>query len=205
MQSFDSVSAWLADLRSGDRSAAAQSIWDRYMTQLLKLAKIKLGGMGGPVADEEDVAAAVFASFCRGAEKDAFSSLDDRTDLWAVLVMLTERKAIDQARKLHAKKRGGGQVRGESVFQTADSPSVDARGMDQIADGLPTPAFAAEVAEACAKLLQPLNDQQQRVALLKLEGHTNVEIKDQLGVSLSKVEFTLRIIRKVWSASDDRI
>ena len=42
-----------------------------------------------------------------------FPELDDRQDLWKVLVMLTARKAVDQLRRGHAQKRGGGLVRGE--------------------------------------------------------------------------------------------
>lgn len=47
------------------------------------------------VADEEDVVAVAFASFCRGIAANRFAVLDDRDDLWQVLVVLTERKAVE--------------------------------------------------------------------------------------------------------------
>ena len=45
------------------------------------------------MADEEDVALSAFKSFVRAVQEDRFLKLDDRDDLWQILVMLTLRKA----------------------------------------------------------------------------------------------------------------
>ncbi len=76
------------------------------------MASRKLGDLPRRVADEEDVVLSAFHDFLRGVEEGRFTRLDDREDLWQVLVMLTERKAIGLRRKTQAEKRGGGQVRG---------------------------------------------------------------------------------------------
>jgi FixJ family two-component response regulator len=42
--------------------------------------------------DAEDVLVSVFDRFFRAAQEDRFARLDDRDDLWQLLLMLTERK-----------------------------------------------------------------------------------------------------------------
>jgi DNA-directed RNA polymerase specialized sigma24 family protein len=43
-----------------------------------------------------------------------------------------------------------------------------------------------------------LEDDLQQVALAKLEAYTNQEIGDRLDCSVSTVERSLRLIRKIW-------
>src|SRR5262249_36398416 len=59
-------------------------------------------------ADEEDVALSALASFCRGAEQGRFPRLEDRDDLWALLVVIAARKAVDLRQREGRQKRGGG-------------------------------------------------------------------------------------------------
>src|SRR2546423_1031621 len=81
-------------LKAGDRSAA-QQLWERYFHRLVGLARSKLRGTARRAADEEDVALSAFDSFYRRAELKKFPRLDDRDDLWQLLVVITLRKAID--------------------------------------------------------------------------------------------------------------
>ena len=89
-----SVTRWLHELVAGDQ-AAAQELWNRYFQRLVGLARSKLRGAPRRAADEEDVALSAFDSFCRGAEQGRFPRLDDRDNLWRLLVVITERKACD--------------------------------------------------------------------------------------------------------------
>src|SRR5262245_56875046 len=89
-----SVTIWLDKLRVGD-SLAAQKLWQGYFHRLVGLARAKLRSLPRRSADEEDVALSAFDSFCRGVEVGRFPKLDDRDDLWQVLFMITERKAMD--------------------------------------------------------------------------------------------------------------
>jgi DNA-directed RNA polymerase specialized sigma24 family protein len=143
------------------------------------------------------VALSAFHSFCRAAEAGRFPRLDDRDDLWAVLVTLTERKAFATAARQTAAKRGGGAVRGDSVLVSPDgTPAVEPPAPD------PTPAFAAEVAEQCDLLLERLAAREplmRDVAVWKLEGFTNEEIAARAGKSLATVERKLALIRSLWS------
>src|SRR5262249_47766942 len=107
----ESVTHWLGLLQGGD-AAAAQRLWQRSSHRLGGLARAKLQGGPRRAADEEDVALSAFASFCRAAEAGRFPQLEDRHDLWRLLVTLTERKACNLVRDQRRQKRGGGAVLG---------------------------------------------------------------------------------------------
>jgi DNA-directed RNA polymerase specialized sigma24 family protein len=190
-----SVTYWLRQLAAGDPSAA-RPLWERYFTQLVQLARARLRGLRPRAADEEDVALSAFASFCRGVAKGRFPQLNDRNNLWGLLFTLTERKAIDLAQQEGRQKRGGGRVDGESALPHSTETGS---GLDQVAGLEPTPAFAAEVAEECQRLLDGLdNDELRQLAVAKLEGYTNAEIAIQIGCAEVTVERRLRLIRKRW-------
>lgn len=198
MSSHDSVTEWLRELKQGD-SSAAQRLWQRYVERLIRLAQRKLGGIPRRVCDEEDIVSAAFASFCQGVEARQFGRLDDRDDLWQILVVLTERKANDQKRRHLAAKRGGGRVRGESVFEAGNSGETSLPGIGHILDSAPTPEFAAETLDQLRALLHALQDDALRqLTIAKLEARSNEEIAQQLGISLRSVERRLSLIRQIW-------
>src|SRR5258708_22757005 len=112
MSSMGSVSQWLGLLKAGD-AEAAQKLWERFYARLVNLARTKLRGLPRGQADEEDLALSAFDQFCRAAQQGQFPQLEDRGDLWEVLALLTERKALDHRRRERRQERGGDQVRDE--------------------------------------------------------------------------------------------
>jgi len=195
MSSRGSVTGWLDLLKAGDH-AAAQQLWARYFSALVKLARKKLRNLPRRAADEEDVALSAFDSFFRAAKQNRFPRLDDRHDLWQVLALLTARKVTAHQRHEHRKKRGGGAGLGESTYVNMDSVGPE---MDQFFGRDPTPEFVVEVAEEFRRLLDSLGDDRLRtVAVRKMEGYTTEEIARELGCDPRTVERKLRSIRKLW-------
>ena len=191
----NSISQWLDDLKAGDE-LAAKHIWSRYVAKLVRIAHSRLATSPRRVADEDDVVVRAFAAFFRGVEDGRFSRLSDRNDLWQILVMLTERHAIDQQRAERAQKRGGGKTRGNSVFGGEENVAL---GFEQMEDPAPTPAFAMQASEELQFLLSRLRDPLlERVALRKLEGFTNQEIAKEIDMAVSTVERKLKTIRQIW-------
>jgi RNA polymerase sigma factor (sigma-70 family) len=194
----DAVTVWIQRLAPGDREAT-ERLWKRYYQQLLHLAREKLGHQRR-VTDEEDVVVSVFDSFCRAAAAGRFPELDDREDLWRVLVALTVRKAIDHLRHGQRQKRGG-RVRGESVFAADDDPS--AAGIDQVLGDEPSPELAAMVVEQYESLLARLDDPALReIALLRLENYGLAEIAQRLDCSVRTVKRRLAMIRQRWHVEE---
>ena len=197
LQPDGSVTHWLGALKGGD-AAAAQRLWERYFDRLVRLARAKLGAMPRGAADEEDVALSAFHSFCQGAARGRFPRLDDRDNLWRLLVTITARKALDQVRRQARQKRGGGRVLVGSA-QAGGEDDTDGAGLDQVVGQEPTPQFAAMVADECRRLLAALGDETLRqVALLRMEGYSDEEIAARVDCSLRTVSRKLALIRKAW-------
>src|SRR5262245_60962916 len=180
----DSVTTWIESLKAGD-AEAAQKLWQRYFEALVRLARDRLRGAPRAVADEEDAALNAFDSFVRGAARGRFPRLDDRDDLWRLLVIITERKALDQVQSERRQKRGGGRV----VSMAGPDGSGDTGGDPvRVTDPTPTPEFAAMLTDECRVLLGRLRDDSLRqVALLRMEGYTNEEVAERLGCSLRTI------------------
>lgn len=191
---------------SGGDDQAAQRLWDRYFARMVRLAKRKFDAIGinRRAADEEDIAQGAMISFFRRAADGQFD-LGDREELWKLLVTITIRKAYAEMKKQRAKKRGSGQVRGESIFIKAGQDE-GVGGLGQVLGDAPTPELAALTAERCEELLNLLKDDTQRaVAKYKLEGHSNEEIAKLLDCVPRTVERKLNRIREKWSGALDAV
>ena len=203
MSSDHSITLWIADLKNHEDDQAQHEIWNRYFKRLVGLARFKLGDAPRRAENEEDVAVSALSCFFAGVGKGKYPELRDRTNLWPLLAKITARKAINQRRDAMRQKRGGGQVRGESIFLNAEDAS--ALGLaDVIADDI-TPAHLATLEEERTRLFEALPDEVLRtVALKKLEGYQNAEIAADLGVSERTIERKLHRIRNLWTLEIDR-
>jgi RNA polymerase sigma factor (sigma-70 family) len=186
-----SVTQLIEQVKAAD-SQAAHQIWRRYFERLLPLARAKLRRRPDAAVDADDVLVSVFDRFFRAAKENRFARLQDRDDLWQILLMLTERKAADQVRRAAAVKRGG------NARAPAGSNGEPAN-VAQLSDPAPGPEFAAAFNDSLARAIGRLTDEKTReVALLRMEGYENREIAGRLQISLSSVERKLRVIREVW-------
>ncbi len=194
MNSGGSITHWIDEIKGGNREAA-QGLWERYFARLVRLARLQISEKNRRVSDEEDVALSVFGTFCRAAEEGRFPNLSDRDSLWRLLVKMTAHKAIDQNRRQNRLRRGGGNVRGESVF--GNNPAGDdQQALAQVIGNEPTPEFAAMMTEQIARLLGLLDDPElKELALAKMEGYTNLEIATRLNCSERTIERRLKLIR----------
>lgn len=193
------ITQLLISAKDGDEQAAIE-LWNAYFHRLAAVARRKLRGAPTRASDEEDAVLSAFGNMLEGIKANRFAQLEDRDDLWQVLVMLTARKSIEHRRRAEAQKRGGGQVRGESVFDQQFDDSDVALGIAAIIAEEPTPDFLAEMEEQCQQLLNVLDDDLRTVALLRLEGYLNREIAEKTEHTISWVERKLRLIRTAWSS-----
>ena len=119
MENSEHITNWLTGLKSGDE-AAAQAVWERYYAKLLKLACRNMVALRKREVDEEDVALSAMNTFLRGAANGRFPRLNDRHDLWKILLTCTLRKVSKQRKRQTAEKRNEERLRGDSMFSAND-------------------------------------------------------------------------------------
>jgi DNA-directed RNA polymerase specialized sigma24 family protein len=200
-----SITRCVAELRAGDH-AAAQILWERYFDHLVRLARRRLAisRRAGADADEEDVALSAFDSFCAGLAGGRFPRLEDRDDLWGLLVVITARKASAQADRRRAFKRGGHLFRIDQAHGGGNNSAAAADPLIEIVAREPSPEFAAMVADETAHLLDRLGDATLRqIALWRMEGYTSDEIAGRLNCARRTVARRLDLIREIWGADAD--
>ncbi len=199
--SFDdnhSVSRLIERLKS-DKPDAANEIWQLYFQRLLPVARSKLATVRDPSIDEEDILVSVFDRFFRAASEGRFAKLNDRDDLWQILLMLTERNAHDQRRRSTTEKRGR-----DRVVNQSNLANLDMQQLREIVGREPNPDQIVAFNEHLSACLLGLREVSTReVAIMKLEGLSNQEIGEKLEISLSSVERKLRVIREVWQRKFD--
>lgn len=189
-----SVTNWIHGLQEGNEEAL-EKLWERYFHRLTELAKGKLRNIPTRVSDEEDIALNVLYALSDGAAAGKFDELKNRDELWRLLVAMTSCRVVDQIRGQTAQKQGGGQVRGDSVMDHGDI----AGGFDRFISTDPSPDFLASLEEETQGLFELLPDDTQRqIAKYRLEGYTNEEIGEKLGMSSRTVERKLVLIRMAW-------
>jgi RNA polymerase sigma factor (sigma-70 family) len=191
----NSTTFWVNQLKAGNREAA-QAIWRRYCRRLIELARKRLSGNASlGIADENDIAQSAFASFYRAAEQGRFPQLANSSDLWRLLIAITQRKISHQLRDQNRLKR--------KPISCDKADQREPINLDDIAGKEPTPQFGAIAIESFRELLDQLgNDTLRTVAVMKMEGYTNYEISERLTCSLSTVERKVRRIRHEWSSVD---
>ena len=199
MPSSESITQWIHQLKERERDAV-QKLWERYFPRLVRHAQHWLRRAPLRAVGADDIALSAFASFCLRAEQGRFPKLDDRDDLWQLLVVIAFRKMCNQV-KYEARR----QPRNGRVIPISQ---LDARGEEPLFATLigraPDPALAVEVADSCRRLLDMLPTAELRqVAMWKLEGYTNEEIAPRLnggkGRSLAAAERKLKFIRLIWA------
>lgn len=196
MPSDGSVTRWIDQLHRGDAAAASQ-LWDRYFHRLVALARKKLADAPRGMADEEDVALSALESFCRDAEKGRFPDLEDRHDLWRILVVITVRKAGHLRRDETRQKRGG------PVHAAEEGESADRR-LEALLSREPDPGTAALAADEHHRLMGLLGeDELRRVAQRRMDGGSVEEIARELGYAPRSIKRKLHLIREIWQKESD--
>jgi len=195
----DSISEWFGRLKAGE-AEAAQRLWNRYSSDLLRFAKQRLSTSPNGMADEEDIAQSVFGSIWRGATEGRFAEVTTRDELWWLLLGITKRKAVDHIRRETAQKRRRRQEPPDLQNDVAQQPAWQFS-LDDLVSSSPTPDFLVALEDQYSRLLGLLRDDRLReIAILRIEGYTVAEIADRMSIGLRAVERKLQLIRAKWKS-----
>jgi RNA polymerase sigma factor (sigma-70 family) len=195
-QSIGSVTILLNQVKDDISSEAAQKLFERYIRQLEWVARGKMGGLKHTVSDEEDFAVTVLGQFFLGVRSGRFPKLNDRHDLWQILLLIMNPSHTDAFRRNQRKELG------ESAIVAATPDGSEVGGVGDLVATAVTPKDLAEWEDQIRHLLAQLPQEKWRqVALWKLEQRTNSEIARLLKCSVRQVERILEAIREQWQAS----
>ena len=194
------VSQWIVGLKESDgdvdKHVAQEKVVGTYFEKLVRLARHRLRNLQNVVEDEEDAALSALDSFFRAVDEDRFPKLDNREDLWRLLVTITVRKVRRQRERQMAQKRGH-----KTTTQSDTKPSKSkkhASVLDFIEDK-EHKIIEYELIETLEHSLDMLGDPAlKQIAQQKLEGKTNSEIGAALKISKRTVDRKLAIIRGSW-------
>ena len=137
-------------------------------------------------------------SLLRNAFKARLNGIQNRDELWRVLITITARKANALQQTQKADKRGNGAVRGDSVFGHPETPHQP--GFQSLEDSGDPNRFVDKLVGECRERIESLPDKTlQEIALKRMEGYEVAEIALQLGVSKATINRRLARIRGLWS------
>src|SRR5262249_57419511 len=123
--------------------AAPQSVGERHPRQRGARAPQEAQSARRRGAGGEDGVQERFHNLFQGGRRRRFPQLNDRDNLWRLLVVITARKALDQLAHEHTRRQGGGALVGESPI----SPGADEVALEQVVGDEPSPEVAAKVAK----------------------------------------------------------
>ena len=182
--------------KTGDK-AAADALISRYYDRVVRAAKRRLQGVRIRASSEEDIAASVFESLWKLADQNRLgdSDLVGPDELWRLLSTLVRFKARDHVRNERRQKRGGDQLRGESVFGDPENNA----GIDGLEVREESIASFAAFREQHLLLMDKLEDDDLReIVTMRLEGYKVKEIADHFDRSERWVKRKLAMIRNCW-------
>ena len=176
---------------------ACSALWDAVYGRLLTIVRSRLAVQHRRAADEEDLALSAIHSFVHAAEAGRLKSVQGRDDLWRVLITIMLRKMGALTERETAEKRGSGDVRGDSVFESRNASQCG--GFDHVPDPRDPSRFVDELLGECRERMQSLPDSTlQKIALRRMEGFEVTEIAAELGVAVATIKRKLARIRQMW-------
>ncbi len=183
-----------------DEPDAVEPLCTLYYEKLAAIARRRFGSFPLRVIDEYAIANDVLQAFHARARRGEFATIREPSGLLLVLSQLTRDRVVDAIRRQTAQKRGGGRIRGNSIFSPTDGQrSGD---FDRFRGEQETPSTKEIATEQIQQLLDKLSDSDLRTILvLRYEGLTNEEIAEQMQLSIATVERKRRRIRE--QLSDD--
>jgi hypothetical protein len=181
------ITQLLQQLGSAD-ATVNERLFRFYRCQLQEAARNALAGHNRRVEDEEDLLSVVLGDFLMAGAGGLIQVPDSREDVLRMLWVRVYQRARNMVRDEHRQRRGGGRVRGDSVFGNPDNEDYEG-GFDCFPDDSPLPEEAVLLAENVAELHQRFFDclgpVLEPVGRLWLQGYTPTEIANQLNVGLS--------------------
>ncbi|MFL5331253.1 MAG: RNA polymerase sigma factor [Gemmataceae bacterium] len=162
---------------------AAGTLYERYASRLLALAKARCGDDLRSRVDAEDIVQSVFGSFFRGASQGLYS-VPSGDEIWGVLLVIALNKMRSKGRHHRSAKR--------DVRKTVSGDQLSQNGIEPPATDSATHAMLQMVID---EVLAKLPAGYHQVVRMRIEGYEVAEIAAKTGRSLRTTERVLQDFR----------
>ena len=183
-------------LRGGSQ-AAASDLFTRFPTRLVSLARSRMDARVQQKVDPEDVVQSVYKSFFLRAADEQFA-FDNWGSLWTILAVITLRKCGHRIEHFRAACRD---VRREQPRAASDFDESLAS-FEAIARD-PQPSEAAALTETLEQVMQQLDEREQQILTLRLQGYSTAEIAPLVQRTDRTVRLVLERVRKLLESRRD--
>ena len=152
--------------------------------------------------DEEDVLQSVYRVLASGDTPEKYKDLNNRVDLWKLLVTITNRRVSN---KINRHRSAGRNVGMEWKPAGAPGDANKVSPLQEIIAASPGPDENVISMIEVGRLLGLLDDPLRRIALWKLDGYTNEEIAGagMMDCAVRTVERKLERIRGIWGGAEN--
>ena len=185
-----SVSNWLKELKTGDQNAV-EAIWNRYYQRVVEFAIRKMKINPDRAIDGEDIAQLTMHRFCLNATSGNYPDLDDRQQLWDLLVVYTLHRIRKHLRECNRTKRSGMhrvvfEFKRSQVLQDLRSPEA--------------PTIMADMVQSWLDRLdrEDPSGQLKQIAIWSMEDISGSEIARIMKKRKSAILQQIRLIRLLW-------
>ena len=144
-----------------------------FSPRLSRRLKRIMSSLPKTIADEDDIANSVFASFWWALCKGRYMELASEEDVWRLLCTISTRRVIDYQRRLSCRCR---HARTEPIA-----------GVDLADPRMSSPDSYAVVKEQFANTMSSLDPQTRMIARAKMEGCSNAEIAQEANCSVRTI------------------
>ena len=188
-----SISQWVLRLKSGNPTAT-QAIWDRFYPKLVEAANKRLIKNPDPATSGEDIAQSSFRNVCLGVLEGKYPQLENRDDLWKLLLVSMINRVRSHYRSINAQKRA------VSLEESIDS--ID----DELLVQFKSPAAQSELDDLIDFLLNKLDQedpsgQLRQIAVLYLNEHSASDIAKIIHRRKTNILHKVQLIRALWEES----
>ena len=185
-----------AGLQIGDHEAARE-LFTRFATRLVSLARSRMDARLQQKVDPEDVMQSVYKSFFARAAEGQFE-FDNWDNLWTILAVITLRKCGHRVEFFRAACRDIRREQVPAAFNADESiASFQAIARD------PQPSEAFLLTETLERVMQQLDEREQQVLTLRLQGYSTAEIAPLVQRTDRTVRLVLEWIRKLLESERD--
>ena len=173
--------------RQGDQDAA-RTIVDRYVDRLVTLARRRISQRLASRVDPEDIVQSAFRSFFARAKEGRFV-FAEQDDVSKLLVRITLHKTLRQVAFHKAAKR--------DPSAETDQGEYHQESLLALLDGEPMPEAEVVFLDHLEHFFSQLRPQERQILEMRVQGFSNDEIAQKLGIYDRKIRRVIEHVRAV--------